>query len=59
MVSPAQRDPSPPAPPVQAAPLPPAPHPLAERLKSLDLMALTPSRAFALLEELKHVAENE
>jgi DNA mismatch repair protein MutS len=37
----------------------PAPNPLAERLKSLDLMDLTPSRAFALLEELKHDAEDE
>jgi DNA mismatch repair protein MutS len=36
-----------------------APSPIIERLKSLDLMEMTPSRAFAILEELKHDAENE
>jgi DNA mismatch repair protein MutS len=35
------------------------PSPIIERLKSLDLMEMTPSRAFAVLEELKHDAENE
>jgi DNA mismatch repair protein MutS len=36
-----------------------APSPIVERLKALDLMEMTPSRAFAILEELKHDAENE
>jgi DNA mismatch repair protein MutS len=36
-----------------------APNPIVERLKSLDLMEMTPSRAFAILEELKNDAENE
>jgi DNA mismatch repair protein MutS len=36
-----------------------APSPIVERLKSLDLMEMTPSRAFAILEELKHDAEDE
>jgi hypothetical protein len=36
-----------------------APSPIIERLKSLDLMEMTPSRAFAILEELKNDAENE
>ncbi|MDR1495892.1 MAG: DNA mismatch repair protein MutS [Clostridiales Family XIII bacterium] len=36
-----------------------APNPIVERLKSIDLMETTPSRAFAILEELKEAAENE
>jgi DNA mismatch repair protein MutS len=36
-----------------------APSPIVERLKALDLMEMTPSRAFAILEELKNDAENE
>ncbi|MFA7659702.1 MAG: DNA mismatch repair protein MutS [Anaerovoracaceae bacterium] len=32
-------------------------NPVLERLKALDLMELTPSRAFEILEELKHAAE--
>jgi DNA mismatch repair protein MutS len=50
----------PPAPqlPPESAPAP-APNPLVEKLKALNLMELTPSRAFALLEELKHDAETE
>ncbi len=34
-----------------------APNPVLERLKALDLMELTPSTAFRILEELKHAAE--
>lgn len=34
-----------------------APNPVAERLKELDLMSLTPSGAFKILEELKAAAE--
>ncbi|GAB1475350.1 DNA mismatch repair protein MutS [Bacillota bacterium] len=33
------------------------PNPVLERLKALDLMELTPSQAFSILEELKHAAE--
>ena len=32
-------------------------NPVLERLKALDLMELTPSQAFGILEELKHAAE--
>lgn len=34
-----------------------APNPVVERLRSLDLMTLTPSEAFRILEELKQAAE--
>ncbi|MCE2604174.1 hypothetical protein LH384_34345, partial [Pseudomonas aeruginosa] len=34
-----------------------APNPGVERLKSLDLMNLTPSEAFKILEQLKEAAE--
>lgn len=34
-----------------------APNPVVERLKSLDLMNITPSQAFGILEELKKAAE--
>ena len=34
-----------------------APNPVVERLKSLDLMNITPSQAFEILEELKKAAE--
>jgi DNA mismatch repair protein MutS len=34
-----------------------APNPVVERLKSIDLMNLTPSEAFKILEELKEAAE--
>ncbi|MCB6993744.1 DNA mismatch repair protein MutS [bacterium 210820-DFI.6.37] len=34
-----------------------APNPVVERLKKLDLMSLTPSSAFQILEELKEAAE--
>ncbi len=34
-----------------------APNPVVERLKSLDLMTITPSQAFGILEELKQAAE--
>lgn len=34
-----------------------APNPVVERLKSLDLMNLTPSEAFKILEQLKEAAE--
>lgn len=34
-----------------------APNPVVERLKALDLMSLTPSEAFRILEELKQAAE--
>lgn len=34
-----------------------APNPVVERLKSLDLMNITPSQAFAILEDLKKAAE--
>lgn len=34
-----------------------APNPVIERLKELDLMNLTPSEAFRILEELKQAAE--
>ena len=33
------------------------PNPVLERLKALNLMELTPSQAFSILEELKHAAE--
>ena len=36
-----------------------APNPVTERLKNLDLMNLTPSQAFQILEELKAAAEKE
>jgi DNA mismatch repair protein MutS len=35
-----------------------APNPVVERLKALDLMNITPSQAFGILEELKKAAEN-
>jgi DNA mismatch repair ATPase MutS len=35
-----------------------APNPVIERLNSLDLMEITPSAAFAILEELKKAAED-
>lgn len=35
------------------------PHPLADRLKKLDLMTITPSQAFEILEDLKKAAETE
>ena len=34
-----------------------APNPVVERLKAIDLMNLTPSEAFRILEELKAAAE--
>ena len=34
-----------------------APNPVLEKLKSLDLMNITPSKAFEILEELKKAAE--
>lgn len=34
-----------------------APNPVVERLKGLDLMNITPSQAFGILEELKEAAE--
>jgi DNA mismatch repair protein MutS len=34
-----------------------APNPIVERLKSLDLMNITPSQAFGILEELKNAAD--
>lgn len=34
-------------------------NPVLERLKSLDLMEITPSQAFAILEELKNAAEKQ
>ena len=34
-----------------------APNPVVERLKGIDLMNLTPSEAFKILEELKAAAE--
>lgn len=34
-----------------------APNPVVERLKSLDLMTITPSQAFGILEELKQAAD--
>lgn len=36
-----------------------APNPVAEQLKKLDLMSLTPSRAFQILEDLKEAAERQ
>jgi DNA mismatch repair protein MutS len=36
-----------------------APNPVVERLKSLNLMEMTPSRAFSVLEDLKAAAEAE
>jgi DNA mismatch repair protein MutS len=35
------------------------PNPTLERLKALNLMEITPSQAFSILEELKEAAENE
>lgn len=35
-----------------------APNPVVEQLKALDLMNITPSQAFGILEELKKAAEN-
>ena len=35
-----------------------APNPVVERLKAIDLMTITPSQAFGILEELKKAAEN-
>ncbi|MBR0596615.1 DNA mismatch repair protein MutS [Sinanaerobacter chloroacetimidivorans] len=35
-----------------------APNPVVERLKALDLMNITPSQAFGILEDLKKAAEN-
>lgn len=35
-----------------------APNPVVEKLKALDLMEITPSKAFEILEELKKAAEN-
>jgi DNA mismatch repair protein MutS len=35
------------------------PHPIIERLKAMDLMQITPSQAFAILEELKNAAQSE
>jgi DNA mismatch repair protein MutS len=35
-----------------------APNPVVERLKTLDLMNITPSQAFGILEELKKAADN-
>jgi DNA mismatch repair protein MutS len=34
-----------------------APNPVVERLKTLDLMTITPSQAFGILEELKKAAD--
>ncbi|WP_027398585.1 DNA mismatch repair protein MutS [Anaerovorax odorimutans] len=36
-----------------------APNPVLEKLKSLDLMEITPSKAFEILEELKKAADKE
>ena len=36
-----------------------APNPVLEKLKSLDLMNITPSKAFEILEELKKAAEDQ
>ena len=35
-----------------------APNPVVERLKAIDLMTITPSQAFLILEELKKAADN-
>jgi DNA mismatch repair protein MutS len=35
-----------------------APNPVVERLKALDLLNITPSQAFGILEELKNAADN-
>jgi DNA mismatch repair protein MutS len=45
--------------PVQLSMFSLAPNPVVERLKSLDLMEMTPSKAFLALEELKAAADAE
>jgi DNA mismatch repair protein MutS len=35
------------------------PNPVLDRLRALDLLEITPSKAFSILEELKKAAENE